>query len=84
MATMEMHIVLERRRAIYTPGMGKPELGLTAGVPVECRVHGCFQITEVDSAEPYFIIELEDGHCTYALPHHIQFIKEDANASYCN
>ena len=75
MATID--IVWKRRRAVYTPQTSMPSLNLTKGTPVECRVWGCYQVSDSDGANPYFIIELADGHCTYASPECIQFIKEE-------
>lgn len=75
MATVNIEIKL--RPALYTPCVDRPELGLTKGVPVKCMTFGCYQVCDGDDVNPYFVLELESGRCTYALPEHIQFIKED-------
>ena len=77
MAKWDIEILQQRRRAIYTPGVDRPTLGLTKGTPVECKVFGCYQVSDGDDVNPYFVLELESGRCTYALPEQIQFIKED-------
>lgn len=77
MAKWEMNLVWPRRRAIYTPLVDRPSLDLTAGEAVMCRVWGCYQVNDGEDVNPYFVIELENGKCTYAAPEQIQFIKED-------
>lgn len=74
-----INIVYQRRRALYTPLVNRPTLGLVSGVAVWCRVHGCYQVADADGIDvnPYFVIELEDGRCTYASPECIQFVKEE-------
>lgn len=80
MAGLGMEIVWERRRAIYTPLVDRPALGLTQGIAVECRVWGCYQVHDGEDINPYFVIELENGRCTHASPEQIQFVKEDDEA----
>lgn len=77
MPGLEMNIVWHRRRAIYTPLVDRPKLGLVKGVPVECRVWGCYQVSDGDDINPYFVIELNSGRCTHASPEQIQFVEED-------
>ena len=70
-----INVMHERRRAIYTPPINRPTLGLSIGIGVQCYVHGCYQVDDGEDVNPYFVIELEDGRCTYAAPENIQFIK---------
>lgn len=70
-------IAYQRRRALYTPPINRPQYNLKAGESVLVHVHGCFQVDDGEDVNPYFVIELEDGRCTYAAPEYIQFIKED-------
>ena len=74
---LEMEIVWQRRRAIYTPLVDRPALGLTKNTPVNCRVWGCYQVNDGEDVNPYFVIELESGRCTHASPEQIQFVKEN-------
>ncbi len=74
---MQIEIVLQRRRALYTPCVDRPALDLTKGVPVECRVWGCYQVDDCDGRDVYFVVELENGRCTHASIDQVQFIKED-------
>lgn len=77
MASLKVEIVWQRRRAIYTPLVDRPALSLTKGTSVECLVWGCYQVNDGEDINPYFVIELESGHCTLAQPEQIQFIKEE-------
>lgn len=81
MASTQIDIVWQRRRAIYTPLVDRPALGLTKGTPVNCRVWGCYQVHDGEDVNPYFVIELESGRCTHASPEQIQFVKEDDECS---
>lgn len=76
MAALEMNVRQERRRAIYTPLVDRPKFGMERGKPVECHVLGLYQVTDEDDVNPYFVIELSDGKCTYASPEQIMFVKE--------
>ena len=66
----------ERRRAIYKASVNRPELGIANGDEVKCRVFGIFQVADGEDVNPYFIVELEDGRCTYVAPEELQFIRE--------
>lgn len=77
MSGLEMNIVWQRRRAIYTPPVDRPKYGVVKGQSVECRVWGCFQVNDGEDINPYFVVELENGQCTYVAPEHLQFIRED-------
>ncbi len=76
MASMNIEMRWQRRRATYLPIVDRPHLGLEAGVPVPCRVWGCYQVAEDEDINPYFVIELESGKCTYAAIDQVQFIEE--------
>lgn len=67
----------ERRRAIYRPIVDRPALGITKGTEVHCRVFGCYQVCDGEDVNPYFIVELPNGRCTYVSPEYLQFIRED-------
>lgn len=99
MARLQIDVVWQRRRALYTPSVDKPTLGLVRGEPVDCFVFGCYQVSDGEDVNPYFVIELANGQCTYALPEHIRFVdeevldkgpeqlslfEEDNNATYSN
>lgn len=72
-----MEITWQRRNAIYTPRVDMPNIGLTKGQRVLCEVWGCFQRMEGDGAmNPYFVVELLNGQCTYVAPEDIQFTRE--------
>lgn len=73
---LNMEIVWQRRLAIYTPGVDRPALGLEKGKEYSCRVWGCYQVTDGEDVNPYFVIELNNGRCTHAAPEQIQFIEE--------
>ena len=76
MATIK--VVCERRKAIYRPKFDRPSFGIAKGQEILCDVWGCFQCNDGDvDYNPYFVIELPDGHCTYATIEDIQFTKED-------
>lgn len=77
MATWEIKIKHALRPALYTPGVNRPALGLTKGVPVSCRVWGCYQAGDSDGMDAYFIVELENGRCAHALVDQVQFVKEE-------
>ena len=77
MASYGWEIAWQRRRALYTPLVDRPALGLTKGVPVNCSVWGCYQVSDGDDVNPYFVVELENGRCTHALVDQVQFIKEE-------
>ena len=70
-------IEYQRRRAMYIPRINRPDYCLKAGEGVLVHVHGCFQVADGEDVNPYFVIELGDGRCTYAAPEDIQFIKEE-------
>lgn len=74
---LNMEIVWQRRRAIYTPVCNRPSLGLEKGVEYRCRVWGCYQVADGEDINPYFVIELENGRCTHAAPEQIVFTEED-------
>lgn len=74
---MSIKVTMERRKAIYTPTVDKPSLGIVKNIPVMVKVWGCYQVVDEDDVNPYFVVELEDGHCTYALPENIQFVYEE-------
>lgn len=75
MASIE--IVWQRRRAMYTPIVNRPALGLLKDVPVPCRVWGCYQVSDGEDINPYFVIELENGRCTCASPEQVIFYNEE-------
>ena len=77
MAELNMDIVWQRRRAIYRPIVDRPKLSIKAGTEVPCSVWGCFQVNDGEDINPYFVVELNDGQCTYVAPEHLQFTKED-------
>ena len=74
---MEMEMVWQRRSAIYTPVINRPSLNLTRYVPVKCLVWGCFQVADGEDVNPYFVVELESGMCTYAGIEQVRFIEEE-------
>lgn len=74
---LNMEIVWQRRRAMYTPTFNRPQLGLEKGISYECRVWGCYQVNDGEDVNPYFVIELNNGRCAHASPDHITFIEED-------
>lgn len=65
----------ERRKAIYTAPVNRHSLGIVRGQEVPCRVWGCYQVEEEGDVAPYFVVELEDGRCTYVAPEHLRFIE---------
>lgn len=77
MAGLNIEIVWQRRRAIYTPPIDRPNYGITKGQEVACSVWGCFQVNDGEDINPYFVVELENGQCTYVAPEHLRFIKEE-------
>lgn len=77
MAKWDLEMAWQRRLAIYTPLVDRPHLGVEAGVGIKCRVWGCYQVAEDGDVNPYFVIELENGRCTYAAVDQIQFIRRD-------
>ena len=77
MTGLKMEMVWQRRRAVYTPIVDRPALGLIKGVPVNCRVYGCYQVNDGEDVNPYFVVELESGRCTHVSPENIQFVEED-------
>ena len=77
MAGLRMDIVWQRRHAIYRPQVDRPHLGIKAGDMVMCRVWGCFQVNDGEDINPYFVVELKDGYCTYVSPEHLQFIEKE-------
>ena len=75
MADMTVKMHLQTRPAFYTLRCKRPELGLEAGDRVRCSVFGCFQVTDgEDDTNPYFVVELLNGKCTYVAPEDLQFI----------
>lgn len=75
---MTMTLSYERRHATFVSNYDRPKLGIKAGDTVQCLVHGCFQCYDGDQdINPYFVVELEDGNCTYVAPEDLTFIKED-------
>lgn len=77
MATWNIDICFVRRRAIYTAPCNRPQFGMIKGRKYPCEVHGLQQVQDGNEADAYFVIELEDGRCTYASIECIQFTKED-------
>lgn len=75
-----LNMAWERRRAIYKANINRPELGIKAGDEVKCRVFGIFPCSDGEETNPYFIVELEDGRCTYVPPEFIQFAREGDEA----
>lgn len=68
----------ERRRATFTLEYDRPSVGIKANEVVLCEVHGCFQCNDGNGGtNPYFVVELENGCCTYVSPERLTFIKED-------
>lgn len=82
MAFGEIKIVQQRRRAIYTPKIDRPALGLSKGVEVHCRVFGCYQVNDGEDINPYFVVELESGRCTHVAPEDIRFIEFDTEEAF--
>lgn len=74
---LNMEIVWQRRRAIYRPQVDRPQLGIKAETEVPCRVWGCYQVSDGEDINPYFVVELENGRCTHVSPENLQFIEED-------
>jgi hypothetical protein len=77
MAKFTIPLEVKYRSATYTPPINRPKYNLKAGESVLVRVYGCYQVNDGEDINPYFVVELEDGRCTYAAPEHIQFIKEE-------
>ena len=77
MANLEMQIKWQRRRAIYTSPYGQPKIGIKKGDKVECNVWGLFQVSDGEDVNPYFVVELADGRCTYVAPEDLKFIEDD-------
>ena len=78
MAALNWSIEFKLLRAFYTPSVDRPALGLKKDEEVRCRVFGCYQVKESDDdIYPCFVIELESGRCTHALPEQIRFIREE-------
>ena len=75
MANIEIDI--RRRSAIYTPRVDRPSIEITKGQRVLCEVWGCFQCNDGEDINPYFVVELHNGYCTYVSPEDIQFTRED-------
>ena len=46
---------------------------MPANTPIKCDVFGLFQCSDSDGADAYFVVELEDGTCTYVLPNYLRF-----------
>ena len=74
---LTMEISYERRRAIYTPRVDRPEYGILKGIKVSVRVWGCYQVADGDDVNPYFVVELASGRTTYVAPEDLQFVKEE-------
>lgn len=75
MANIE--ILYQRRRATFVLPFNNPAQNIKKDMEYRCRVHGCFQVNDGDGANPYFVVELENGKCLYVAPEYITFIKED-------
>ena len=74
MADMTVKMHLQTRPAIYTPRCNRPELGIQKGDVISCDAFGCFQVTDgEDDINPYFVVELPDGRCTYVAPEDLRF-----------
>lgn len=76
MTLPNIEVSLERREALFTPYVDDMERHLKVGLEVNCMVLGLFQGTNEDGPCPLFVIELRTGHCTYAAPEQIRFLKE--------
>ena len=75
MASIKLGNLLETRPAEFTLPYDRHSKGLKKGVAYRCEVFGCFQVAEgIDSATPYFIVELEDGTCAYIDPDYLKFV----------
>lgn len=62
------------RPAIYRPRVNRPNLNIVKDTEVHCHVWGCYQVDDGEGdVNPYFIVELQDGRCTYVAPEDIQF-----------
>ena len=81
MTLSNIEIKFQRRRAIYRPRVDRPALGIVKGTEVRCLVWGCYQVTDGEDVNPYFVVELESGRCTHVSPEDIQFIKEEDECS---
>ena len=76
MAKIDM--CFERRRATFTAKRDDERLGIESGDVVTVYVFGCFQcVMEDGRPTPLFVVELENGMCTYVTPDTIQFLRED-------
>ena len=82
MATIEMK--WERRPVAFVPRYDSEKLGYKRGEPVTAYALGLFQCSDDDSANPYFVVELENGKCTYVAPEDIQFLGGHINAQNSN
>ena len=78
MAGLEM--TWRMRRAIYTPRIDRPDIDIKKDTEVPCDVFGCFQVSDGEDINPYFIVELESGRCTYVAPEDIRFVDKDVLA----
>lgn len=75
MASAKLGNLFNTRPAEFTLPYDRASLGLKKGVAYRCDVFGCFQVAEgMDSASPYFVVELEDGTCTYIDPAYLKFV----------
>lgn len=75
MASIKLGSLFETRPAEFTLPYDISSLGLKKGVAYRCDVFGCFQVAEgMDSASPYFVVELEDGTCAYIDPAYLKFV----------
>jgi hypothetical protein len=76
MAAITLTLRWPNRKAIYRPRVDRPQFGIKKGTEVTVVSHGCFQVNDGDDdVNPYFIVELEDGRCTYVSPEDIQFVE---------
>ena len=74
MAGFSINVNLRTRPALYTPVFDRPNLGLKKDRPVNVGVFGAYQVAVDDDVDAYFVVELPDGHCTYAGVSDIKFL----------
>ena len=71
---LDVNLNLRTRPAIYIAPCDRQHLNVKKGESYVCDVFGCFQCTDgEDDINPYFVIELPSGQCTYAAPENIIF-----------
>jgi len=73
MANFTININLQGRPAIYTPHADRPKFALVKGKAVDVVVLGIYQVAIDDDVDPYFVVVLPSGKCTYVGVESIQF-----------